>query len=77
MRASQTSCNKNATRMMERHAQRERDGDRMVVGGGGFHHKCNSQATQNETLRDQGLGFKEDKRGGSSKFLACLVMKIF
>ncbi len=51
--------------MMERHAQRERerDGDRMVVVGG-FHHKCNSQATQNETLRDQGLGFKEDQRGG-------------
>jgi hypothetical protein len=65
MRASQTSCNKDATRMMERHAQRERERereiererDRMV---GGFHHKCNSQATQNETLRDQGSGFKED-----------------
>jgi hypothetical protein len=66
MRASKTSCIKDATRMMERHAQRERererDGDRMVVvgGRGGFHDKCNSQAAQNETLRDQGLGFKED-----------------
>jgi hypothetical protein len=59
--------------MMEKHAQREtereRDGDRMVVvvmvrggegAGWGFHDKRNSQATQNETLRDQGLGFKED-----------------
>jgi hypothetical protein len=65
MRASQTSCNKDATRMMERHAEREREvwgqnGGGGGGGGGGFHHKCNSQATQNETLKDQGLGFKED-----------------
>jgi hypothetical protein len=68
MRASQTSCNKDATRMMERQAQREREREREREwwwwGGagawGGFQDKCNSQATQNETLRDQGLGFKED-----------------
>jgi len=34
MRASQTSCNKDATRMMERQAQRERERERENGGGG-------------------------------------------
>jgi hypothetical protein len=65
MRASQTSCNKDATRMMERHAEREREvwgqnGGGGGGGGGGFNHKCKTQPKKNETLKDQGLGFKED-----------------
>jgi len=35
MRASQTSCNKDATRMMERHAEREREVWGQNGGGGG------------------------------------------